>query len=66
MRRWRVWHQTRSQGAIGRWAPQHAYLWADNQRDALEKHRRMLWDAGWETAGGEAKPDNEKEDAAGG
>ena len=60
--RWKVTHMTRQSDVIGRWRPQWAHIWAADQREALEKHRKMLLDAGWEAAGGRATEDPENED----
>jgi hypothetical protein len=56
MRRWKVVHRARKMGAIGRFYWQSWECRADNERRALEKHRRYLWDRDFETAGGTASP----------
>lgn len=53
----------RIHGAIGRWmSTGYRVRESDNARAALEAQRQELWDAGFETAGGAARPITDDDD----
>ncbi len=47
-----VWHMTKAFKSTGGFFSQGAQIEAESAKEALEKHRKQLDEAGYETAGG--------------
>lgn len=53
--KYRTFHMARQNGSIGKFTPSYGEAEAKNESEALEKARRELEKAGFETAGGTAE-----------